>query len=67
MAFQMFKQAPDGIYDHREYLIRYVVVEGNPITTINKAWIDGGVPSHLPTELHQPWGTFPDIPPKIKK
>lgn len=67
MAFKMFKQAPDGVYDHQEYLIRYVVVDGNPTTAINKTWIEQGAPPSIPAELHQPWGTYPDIPPKIKK
>lgn len=66
-GFKMFRWAPDGIYDYTEYLTRYVVVNGNPTIVINKEWIERGAPEHLTEDLKQPWGSFPDIPPKPKK
>lgn len=65
--FKMFKWVPDGTYDYGEFLIRYVLVNGNPTIVINKDWIDRGAPNDLDISLHQPWGTFPDFPPKPKK
>ena len=67
MAFQQFKWVPDGTYDYSEYLVRYVIVEGNATTVISKAWVDLGGHDTLPRELRQPWGSFPDFPPKPPK
>ena len=67
MAFQQFKWVPDGTYDYSEYLVRYVIVEGNPKTVLSKDWVDKGGHDTLPKELRQPWGTFPDFPPKPPK
>lgn len=65
--FKMFKWVPDGTYDYSTFLTRYVIVNGNPIIVINKAWVDNGGPADVSIELKQPWGAFPDIPPKPKK
>lgn len=65
--FKMFKWVPDGTYDSSEFLVRYVVVDGNPKTVISKIWVDKGGPETLGRELRQPWGAFPDFPPKPPK
>ena len=64
----MFNWVPDGTYDYQEYTTRYVMVNGNPIIVITKMWLDKGGPDDVSDELRQPWGTFPDFPPKpVKK
>ena len=60
----MFNWVPDGTYDYTEYKTRYVVVNGNPVIVISKIWLDKGGPEDSPEELRQPWGAFPDFPPK---
>lgn len=67
MAFQQFSWVPDGTYDYSEYLVRYVIVDSNPKTVISKDWVDKGGHDTLPKELRQPWGSFPDFPPKPPK
>ncbi len=67
MSFKMFKWVPDGTYDYSEFLCRYVIVDGNPKTVISKMWVDIGGPKHVSSELKQPWGSFPDFPPKPLK
>ena len=66
-GFKMFRWVSDGTYDYSEFLTRYVLVDGNPIIVINKDWIERGGPNDVVDELKQPWGAFPDIPPKPKK
>lgn len=64
----MFNWVPNGIYDYSEYKTRYVVVNGNPTIVISKIWLDKGGPKDASEELRQPWGAFPDFPPKpVKK
>ena len=65
--FKMFRWVPDDTYDYSEFLVRYVIVNGNPIIVINKAWVDKGGPTDVSDELRQPWGSFPDMPPKPPK
>jgi hypothetical protein len=65
--FKMFRWVPDGTYDYSEFLVRYVIVNGNPIIVINKEWVDKGGPTDVSDELRQPWGSFPDMPPKPSK
>ena len=65
--FKMFGWVPDGTYDYQNYLTRYVVVNGNPKTVISKMWVDQGGPDNVSSELKQPWGAFPDFPPKPEK
>ena len=65
--FQQFKWVPDGIYDYEDYLVRYVIVNGNPTKVISKMWVDIGGPDDVPDEMRQPWGTFPNFPPKPEK
>lgn len=67
MAFQQFKWVPDGTYDYEEYCVRYVIVNGNSRTVISKMWVDAGGPEDVSEELRQPWGSFPDFPPKPAK
>lgn len=67
MAFQQFKWVPDGTYDYKEYCVRYVIRNGNSITVISKMWVDQGGPDDVSLELKQPWGSFPDFPPKPAK
>ena len=67
MSFKMFKWVPDGTYDYQEYLTRYVVVNHNPVIVITKMWLDKGGPEDVSEELRQPWGSFPDFPPKESK
>jgi hypothetical protein len=68
-GFKMFAWAPDGIYDHQENQVRYVVKDGcvKGQTILSKNWVDIGPPDDVQSELKQPWGTFPDIPPKPPK
>jgi hypothetical protein len=65
--FKQFKWVPDGTYDSIEYLVRYVIEEGNAKTVISKMWVDEGGHTTLGKELRQPWGVFPDFPPKPPK
>lgn len=67
MAFQQFKWVPDGTYDYEEFQVRYVLRNGNPLTVISKMWVDQGGPNDVSLELKQPWGSFPDFPPKPAK
>jgi len=65
--FQQFKWVPDGTYDYEDYLVRYQIVNGNSTRVISKMWIDIGGPDDVSDELRQPWGTFPNFPPKPAK
>jgi hypothetical protein len=65
--FKMFKWVPDGTYDYSEFLVRYVIVNCNPKIVINKEWVDNGGPHDVSDALRQPWGSFPDMPPKPSK
>jgi hypothetical protein len=65
--FRMFSWVPDGTYEHVDHLVRYVIVDGNPVITIAKLWVDQGGPQDLDQYYNQPWGTFPVIPTKPKK
>ncbi len=67
MAFKQFGWVPDGTYDYSEYLVRYVIVDGNAKTVMAKEWVDKGGHDTLPRELRTPWGSFPDFPPKPPK
>ena len=64
----MFGWVPDGTYDYVDYKTRYVMRNGNPVTVITKIWLEQGGPDDVTDELRQPWGAFPDFPPKpVKK
>ena len=69
LKFRMFSWVPDGTYDHAPHLVRYVIVDGNPVITIAKLWIDQGGPNDLDQYYNQPWNTFLDFPskPKLEK
>lgn len=67
MAFKQFAWVPDGTYDYQDYLVRYVLKDGNATKVISKMWVDLGGPDDVSYELKQPWGTFPDFPPKPPK
>ena len=67
VKFRMFSWVPDGTYEHADHLVRYVIVDGNPIITIAKLWVDQGGPQDLDQYYNQPWGTFPVMPTKPKK
>lgn len=67
MAFKQFGWVPDGTYDYQEYLCRYNIVDGNATKVISKMWVDIGGPDDVTSELKQPWGAFPDFPPKPPK
>ena len=58
----MFKNVVDGTYDHAAHLVRYVIVDGNPVITLSKIWVDKGGPEDLDQYYNQPWGTFPELP-----
>lgn len=60
----MFDWVPDGTYDYQKYLTRYVLVNGSPVIVITKMWVDKGGLEDVSPELRQPWGSFPDFPPK---
>lgn len=66
-GWKMFAWVPDGTYDYSGTLIRYVVANGMPTITITKQWVDSGGPADVSNELRQPWGSFPDMPPKPDK
>ena len=63
----MFGWVPDGTYDHAAHFVRYCIVDGNPVITIAKIWVDQGGPQDIDQYYNQPWNTFPDFPPKPKK
>ena len=67
IKFRMFDWVPDGTYDHAAHLVRYCIVDGNPVITIAKLWVDQGGPQDIDQYYNQPWNTFPDFPPKSKK
>lgn len=67
MAFKQFKWVPDGTYDYEDYQVRYVIKNGNAKTAISKMWVDIGGPNHVSLDLRQPWGSFPNFPPKPLK
>jgi len=67
IKFRMFSWVPDGTYDHAAHLVRYCIVDGNPVITIAKLWVDQGGPQDIDQYYNQPWNTFPDFPPKPKK
>ena len=60
----MFGSVVDGTYDHSAHLVRYVVINGNPVITLSKIWIDQGGPEGIDQYYSQPWGTFPELPHK---
>jgi hypothetical protein len=66
-TFKQFPWVPDGTYDYQDFLVRYVIVEGNATTVISKMWVDIGGPDNVSLELKQPWGAFPTFPPKPPK
>ena len=65
--FKQFAWVPDGIYDYEEYCVRYVIVEGNYTICISRTWVDKGGPNSVSLHLKQPWGSFPNFPPKPPK
>ena len=67
IKFKMFGWVSDGTYEHVDHLVRYVIVDGNPVITLTKLWIDQGGPNDLDQYYSQPWGTFPPMPTKPKK
>lgn len=66
-GWKMFPWVPDGTYDYTGYWIRYILKDGMPEIIISKEWLDKGGPKDAPAELRQPWGAFPDFPPKPDK
>lgn len=66
-GWRMFPWVPDGTYDYSVFETRYVIVDGMPKIVINKRWVDIGGPDDVSSELKQPWGSFPDFPPKPEK
>ena len=67
MSKQQYPWVPDGIYDHREYFVRYNVIGGNVKTVISKMWLDKGGPENCTEDELKPWATYPDFPSKPKK
>ena len=64
----MFNYVPDGTYDNCDLLTRYVIYNGRPLTVISKAWLDAGGPTpDVDEKLKLPWGSYPDMPKKVKK
>lgn len=66
-GWKMFAWVPDGTYDTNGTWTRHVVVNGMPTYTITKQWVDNGGPDDATEELRQPWGAFPEFPPKPDK
>lgn len=64
---KQFAWAPDGVYDHSGYEVRYVVEQGYIMLCISKMWIDNGGPNDVDMALRLPWGTYIDVPPKPGK
>ena len=50
--FKQYKWVPDGTYDSSEYLVRYVIEEGNAKTVISKSWVDEGGHATLYFAIH---------------
>lgn len=67
MSFKQFGWVPDGTYDYQDYLVRYVIKDGNATRVISKMWVDIGGPDDVSSELKQPWGAFPNFPIKPPK
>ena len=67
MAFKQFGWVPDGTYDYEDFLVRYVIANGNATRVISKMWVDQGGPVDVDEHLKQPWGAFPTFPPKPAK
>lgn len=67
MAFKQFGWVADGVYDHRDFLVRYAIRDGNATTVISKMWLDAPAPPPTAdSSLLVPWGSFPDVPKKNK-
>lgn len=67
MAFKQFGWVPDGTYDSSDYLVRYVLADGNATTVISMMWVNEGGPAEVDDSLKVSWGSFPDFPPKPPK
>jgi hypothetical protein len=67
MSFKQFGWVPDGTYDYEDYLVRYVIKDGNATRVISKMWVDIGGPDDVSLDLRQPWGAFPTFPLKPPK
>jgi hypothetical protein len=67
MGSKLFHWVPDGVFDKRDFLVRYQITDGMPVTVISKMWLDQGGPADVVDSLRQPWGTFPDMPPRPAK
>lgn len=68
MAFKVFPWVTeDGLYDHRFFLVRYEILNGNPRKVISKMWLEQGGPEGLEPQYTVEWGTYPDVPPKPPK
>lgn len=64
-------KVPDGIYDHADFLVRYVIIDGQKLFIYSKMWLDSGCPDDTPREVSEPpFGYYPDyrsmLPPKTK-
>jgi hypothetical protein len=66
---KQFPWVPNGIYDHRDFNVRYAIKDGcnKSERAISKMWVDQGGPDDVSLDLKQPWGTYPDMPPKPPK
>lgn len=64
-------KVPDGIYDHKQHYVRYVVIEGQSLFKYSGMWLLSGTPEGTPREVSDPpFGYYPDytdLLPKKKK
>ena len=65
--FRMFHWVSDGIYDHREFLTRYMIEDGGYSKVAQLQWLTPERWDDLPESFRQPWGHYPDMPPKPPK
>lgn len=57
----------DGIYDYTDDKTRYTIKNHWAVYVISKQWLDKGGPEGDLPEFKDPWGSYPDFPPKPPK
>ena len=57
----------EGVYDHRNFEVRYSYANGYPRHVVTKIWLDSGDTTDLSHDwLAMPWETYPDMPERLK-
>lgn len=62
-----YKHVPNGPYDDVIGKSRLFIYGGFHYIIVSKAWIEEGDHSRLEGWEKEPWGTYPDLPPKPPK